>query len=200
MTSGRWLRQQQLLFCKAMSTIGPDLPPHLRASSSTESVAIGPAIPETLNGPSENEDESDDDDYGPALPPDLLASRSAPSDAGPSKRLVGPSMPPTGHNRTTQYYDDDSDDDVGPRPLPSGVKFVEIDPVRQFMEKEERRRQQVEVSRFFRTVARFECQTVRSQEAAKPKALKRDEWMLVPPSSSDLLGSTYTSSYYILSR
>ena len=41
------------------------------------------------------------------------------------------------------------------------------------------------------------------QEAARPKTLKREEWMLVPPSSSDLLSSallfpsSFTSSPHI---
>ena len=35
------------------------------------------------------------------------------------------------------------------------------------------------------------------QEAGRPKTLKRDEWMLVPPSSSDLLSSAllFSSSF-----
>ena len=35
------------------------------------------------------------------------------------------------------------------------------------------------------------------QEAAKPKELKREEWMLVPPSSSDLLGRMFISPFII---
>ena len=31
--------------------------------------------------------------------------------------------------------------------------------------------------------------TMFRKELSKPKELQRDEWMLVPPSSSDLLGS-----------
>jgi len=56
-------------------------------------------------------------------------------------------------------------------PLPPGTAESDgvSEGVREFLEKEERRRKEVE-------------------EAAKPKQPKRDEWMLVPPSSSDLLG------------
>jgi len=50
------------------------------------------------------------------------------------------------------------------------MRHVETDAVKEFMEKEEKRRKELE-------------------EAGKPKALKRDEWMLVPPSSSELLGN-----------
>ncbi|KII86248.1 hypothetical protein PLICRDRAFT_164662 [Plicaturopsis crispa FD-325 SS-3] len=163
-----------------MSSIGPELPPHLLARpKSTEAdkddsppppatVNVGPQIPpELLQRPqptvTEDEDE-DEDDYVPQLPPDLIASR-----AGPSKRpVIGPSFPSAQDHDRRQ--DDDSDDDVGPMPLPAGYSYQQGDAVREFMEKEERRRKQVE-------------------EASKPKTLKRDEWMLVPPTSSDLLGS-----------
>ncbi|KAL0949026.1 hypothetical protein HGRIS_009121 [Hohenbuehelia grisea] len=154
-----------------MSSIGPQIPAHLLANHSNddddEPGPVGPQIPShLLTKPSPQtaaaEDDSDDD-YAPALPPDLAASRAA---AGPSQTRIGPAMPTPG----ARYDDDDSDDDVGPMPLPAGVHIEEPDAVTQFMQKEENRRRQAE-------------------EAAKPKALKRDEWMLVPPSSSDLLAN-----------
>jgi len=57
-------------------------------------------------------------------------------------------------------------------PLPAGVSAAddEEDGVREFIEREKRREQQIE-------------------EAKKPKALKRDDWMLAPPTSSDLFSS-----------
>jgi len=147
-----------------MASIGPELPPHLlnlqESSGSGEdrgNRTIGPQIPpELVNRPppkegSEEEDD-DDDDYVPALPPDLLAARSgafpsSSSIAGPSKKVVGPSLPPSYPITYGQgQYDDDSDDDVGPKPLPVGMKSQEADGVRQFMEKEEKRRKEVEVS------------------------------------------------------
>ncbi|KAJ7256536.1 hypothetical protein B0H12DRAFT_990507, partial [Mycena haematopus] len=110
------------------------------------------------------QDAADDseDEYAPALPPDMIASSSKKPVAGPT---MPPAYPPT-YDRRIQYADD-SDEDVGPRPLPPGVGFEERDAVKEFMAKEEKRRREVE-------------------EAAKPKAPKRDEWMLVPPSSSVL--------------
>ncbi|KAJ7592783.1 hypothetical protein C8J56DRAFT_778987 [Mycena floridula] len=133
-----------------MAGIGPQLPPHL------------------LQSTTEPEEEEDEDDYAPALPPDLVVSRTAgPSvkPASPPRKVQGPALP--------SAYDDDSDEDIGPRPLAAGEgPRDEVDGVKQFMEKEESRRKQIEV---------------RAIDAAKPKALKRDEWMLVPPSSSDLL-------------
>lgn len=149
-----------------MSSIGPELPPHLQSHSKTgnssddddegpgPSISVGPQTPAHLlagptKPPPENKDpegeESDDDDYGPALPPELLAARSG----QPAKKVVGPSFPPPpsqgqGHDYGAQ--DDSDDDDFGPQPLPSGATVEEKDGVREFMEREERRRQQIEVS------------------------------------------------------
>ncbi|KAG5643047.1 hypothetical protein DXG03_001625 [Asterophora parasitica] len=169
--------------------IGPELPPHLLQRSEEENeVSVGPQIPSHLLNPQNTaaaDDDDEEDDYVPELPPDLAATRSAgPSlpEAGgsgsgstsESKRVVGPSMPsypPTYDPKYhTTYNDDSDDDDFGPKPLPAGVKHAETDAVREFMEREERRRKIAE-------------------EAAKPKVLQRDEWMLVPPTSSDLLGN-----------
>ncbi|KAJ6502173.1 hypothetical protein C8R45DRAFT_611245 [Mycena sanguinolenta] len=150
-----------------MPAIGPSIPSHLLNPQSSSDVAeeesneeAGPKLP-----PQAVQDEADDseDDYTPALPPDMIASSS-------KKPVAGPTMPPaypSTYDRRIQYHADDSDDDVGPRPLPAGVGFEERDAVKEFMAKEEKRRREVE-------------------EAAKPKAPKRDEWMLVPPSSSVL--------------
>ncbi|KZT42867.1 hypothetical protein SISSUDRAFT_1069269 [Sistotremastrum suecicum HHB10207 ss-3] len=181
-------------------SIGPQLPPHILAqlnSNKSEdddyegpplpppsndegasSKSIGPALPTgpTLpEPPTNNADDDDDDDYGPALPPELLASRSQPrpstSTSPPPKsdkprRTIGPSFP-------TGPPDEDDDDDIGPKPLPVLARSEEdahAEAIREFMAKEERRRQEVE-------------------NAGKPKALKRDEWMLAPPQTSELLGT-----------
>ncbi|KAK0239975.1 hypothetical protein EDD85DRAFT_949830 [Armillaria nabsnona] len=150
-----------------MSSIGPEIPPHLlqRSQHANEDEeedigpsVTGPQIPPELVKQDDDDDDDDEDDYAPALPPELLAARQA----GPEKRVQGPALP---------TYDDDSDDDVGPKPLPAGrTSANETDGVKQFMEQEEKRRKRIE-------------------EASRPKAPKRDEWMLVPPSSSDLLGT-----------
>lgn len=127
-----------------MSTIGPELPPHLRVRSKQEedgpSVA-GPQIPTNFLKPAVEEEDEDEDDYAPSLPPDMIAARQAGPSAGPVKPVKGPSLP------TSYYRDDDSDDDVGPRPLPPSAQrhHGELDGVKQFLEKEERRRQQIEV-------------------------------------------------------
>ncbi|GJE97999.1 DUF3752 domain-containing protein [Phanerochaete sordida] len=163
--------------------IGPDIPAHLLQNRSTTPddgpeeagpsqppPAIGPVIPPELHSrdrtpQANNEEDEDEDDYVPELPPDLAAARAKPN-AG-AKRVQGPSFPGAPPRR---QYDDDSDDDVGPMPLPAGYVLEEKDGVTEFLEREERRRKQLE-------------------EASKPKTLQREEWMLKPPSSSDLLSS-----------
>lgn len=141
-----------------MSSIGPQIPAHLLA-------AVAPA-----------DDSGEEDDYTPALPPDLAAARSAgpslssksKSDTPPKRQYVGPSLP------SSQAYDDDSDSDVGPQPLPAAYasQVEEKSGVEEFLEREERRRKLQE-------------------EAGKPKKLQREEWMLVPPKSGDLLACAF---------
>ncbi|KLO17585.1 hypothetical protein SCHPADRAFT_846354 [Schizopora paradoxa] len=189
--------------------IGPELPPHFlnqlgrvdnvdvdeddaeeidpalptrEAGPSGTSTSIGPQIPAHLVGASnDGDDEEDEDDYVPDLPPELAAARvggsskpTASSVPGPStsqRRVLGPSLP--GHDRHDEDDDDSSDDDFGPMPPPAhggpsrddGVS----EGVRQFLEREERIQKAKE-------------------EAANPKKITRDEWMLAPPTSSDLLG------------
>lgn len=140
-----------------MSSIGPQIPEHLRTVSATA--------------------ESDEDDYAPALPPDLAAARKAAGPSpqhtpGPSTRRSPPPRRGTGPKHA-EYLDSDSDSDidVGPQPLPAHVLATtrEVSGVEEFLEREARRRKNIE-------------------EAQQPKKLVREEWMLVPPKASDLLG------------
>ncbi|PSR82983.1 hypothetical protein PHLCEN_2v5953 [Hermanssonia centrifuga] len=158
--------------------IGPDIPVQFLSTAGDDINEAGPSIPSSI-GPAippevlarsqqYNGEDEDEEDYAPALPPDLVIARGGP--AGSSKQIQGPALPPSSARQRYGESDDDEDDDYGPMPLPAGVAFEESDGVREFLEKEERRRKQVE-------------------EASKPKALQREEWMLVPPSSSDLLAS-----------
>ena len=141
--------------------IGPDIPAHLLAQPSSSAaeddtsdneagpappigpqIPIGPQVPPTVSAatkgpPALVEDEDDDDeDYAPALPPHLAAARDA-----TARRVVGPTLP----TAAPRYADDSDDDDVGPQPLPAGVVLEEKDGVQEFMEREERRRKQLEV-------------------------------------------------------
>jgi hypothetical protein len=141
-----------------MSSIGPQIPTYLLPT-------VAPA-----------EDSGEEDDYTPALPPELAAARSAGpslpsrSKSPPKRQYVGPSLP----SSQAPYDDDDSDSDVGPQPLPAAyASQVEgKSGVEEFLEREERRRKLQE-------------------EASKPKKLQREEWMLVPPKSGDLLACMF---------
>ena len=147
MGGGDWVTCSQCLSNLKMSPIGPVLPPELLVRPRP------PQAREEEEGyPEKEEEEEEEDDYAPALPPDLLASRSNARNPSSTNKLVGPSMPPDTYAfsrpqiRSGHYGEEDSsDDDVGPKPLPSGVSFDEADGVSEFMEKEERRRKQVEV-------------------------------------------------------
>lgn len=141
--------------------IGPDIPAHLLGNPApaedeegpeagpSQPTSIGPAIPPDLlakkpaPAPVEEEDD-DEDDYMPALPPDLGREQST-SAHQPPKKVLGPSFPPVIGSRGG-YYNDEDDEDVGPQPLPSWYVPEEKDGVTEFLEKEERRRKQVEVS------------------------------------------------------
>ncbi|GAA5859381.1 hypothetical protein JCM1840_004589 [Sporobolomyces johnsonii] len=179
--------------------IGPQLPPHLAAQSTTSasigpalppSVSAGPAPPPPPSAPRPGSDDDSDDDFGPSLPPELLEQRqraavaghSLPAAAGPSSNRVtaGPQLPPhlaSSSRRSPspprpRAYDSD-DDDFGPMPLPAGYRPASDDNegARLFKEREER-----------------EAERIRKEKegAGKPK---REEWMLVPPQEMDLLSS-----------
>jgi hypothetical protein len=61
---------------------------------------------------------------------------------GIAKRVLGPAMGPSPYPSA-----DESDDDIGPTPLPAWHVPEKRDAVREFMEKEERRRKALEVRR-----------------------------------------------------
>lgn len=134
-----------------------------------------------MSAPHHEASDDDDDDYGPALPPDLLASRSGQASAVGStttvKKPLGPSLPPSyvPVQPTFARADDneDSDEDCGPTPLPPGLHTLqdstESEGVKLFREREER-----------------EAERQRQKSAVSDKP-KREEWMLVPPKEMDLL-------------
>ncbi len=146
-----------------MVGVGPEIPAHLLSKQSTTppeddeeagpSLPVGPIIPPAVlrSAPARPpiavvEDEDDEDDYAPVLPPDLAASRTSHNQpGGSSKRVQGPTLPSTIQRRPNPSYDDD--DDYGPMPLPEGVSVEEKSGVREFLEKEETRRKLVEVRR-----------------------------------------------------
>ena len=166
-----------------MASIGPQLPAHLlqkqnEATSSRLSTAdsvdeedddytvtIGPALPAHLMKreyqPAHNneqdhktsaEDEEEEDAYGPALPPNFEPSRASQKEPinRTEKRVLGPSLPTHGHSDD----DEDEEEDVGPKP---NLAYIgnDDDGVREFMEKEERRRKEVEVISYISVSSEF---------------------------------------------
>lgn len=103
--------------------------------------SVGPQIPAVyaVKKPAEDEEEEEEDDYVPELPPDLVAQR-----ATQKARVLGPSLPSAAQNS----YDDSDDDDVGPMPLPAYLssQHQEKSGVEEFLEREKRRKQAMEVS------------------------------------------------------
>ncbi len=139
-----------------MSAIGPQLPPHLQASTSAS--ASQPPLAQTA-APAANDSDSDSDDYAPALPPSLAASRTS-SHPAKRPRIVGPAPPPP----------DDSDDEVGPSVALASRPGEGATGVSEFLEREARWAKERE-------------------ERDRPKEMKREEWMLVPPEQGELAQS-----------
>jgi hypothetical protein len=125
--------------------IGPSIPAHLSKQRDDKdepepstSNPIGPELPPSASR--ENDDDDDGDDaWAPALPPDLEPA---------STRVIGPSIPtrnfPPSHLQ--EQYDSD-DDDYGPMPLPASSRaaYDADSGVREFIEREERRKKELEV-------------------------------------------------------
>lgn len=160
--------------------IGPSLPPHLAHLSARDSSAEAGPSTRSTTPPVNPDSESEDDDYGPALPPHLAAKRAVgptlPGSAPPQASRSAPSHP----TRPSYNHDDsESDDDIGPRPPGEDEVGPEKSAVEEFLEREKRRAENIE-------------------EKAKPKVLKREEWMLVPPEAGVLShGTCYNPSAHL---
>ena len=119
--------------------IGPAIPGSAKRSTTPEAgPSVGPQIPTNYLAQKPIEEE-EEDDYVPELPPDLAAQRTA-----QKARVLGPSFPPATQN---DYDDSDDDDDVGPMPLPAHLRSQqeEKSAVEEFLEREKRRQQALEV-------------------------------------------------------
>ena len=134
-------------------TVGPQMPPGFGAKDDQENDApqngIGPSIPAHLLQSSRK---AADDDESTTPPPPTHRPRQGP-EAGPStnRRVVGPALPNYGPTYNPNTYgnvedEDDSDEDVGPKPLPAGMKHEESNAVKEFLEREERMRKAREAS------------------------------------------------------
>jgi hypothetical protein len=140
-----------------MTSIGPQIPAHLltqyrKQDDDNDNNDEGPRPPSPelpSYGVSSSTTESqfwvyDEDDGGSR---ELFKGEDRPSEShstsGDSlgKRVLGPSIP-------LVYDSDGSDeDDIGPQPLQPGTQHKQPDAVKEFMEKEEKRRKAIEVIR-----------------------------------------------------
>jgi hypothetical protein len=119
---------------------GPAIPNSVKRSTTPEAgPSVGPQISTdyAIKMPVEEEEE-EEDDYVPELPPDLAAQRTA-----QKARILGPSLPSAAQNSS----DDSDDEDVGPMPLPAHLSSQqqEKSAVDEFLEREKRRQQAMEV-------------------------------------------------------
>jgi len=164
--------------------IGPTVPEVARRSTTPEAgPSVGPEIPTdyaTMN-PVEDDDE-DDDDYVPELPPDLAAQRTA-----QKARVLGPSLPSAAQDTYEGSDDDDDDDDVGPMPLPAYLSSQqqEKSAVEEFLEREKRRKQAMEV-RDVGSFSRFRILlSARTRRNQRPSNVTSGCWC--PPQSQTYL-------------
>jgi hypothetical protein len=104
--------------------IGPALPPHLRKKSE-----------ENEENEINIEEDDGDDNYGPALPPALASRRAQVTVAVPAPAPM-----------VQAQEESESDEEVGPRPPSASTSKQEAeDGVREFLAREERRRELAKV-------------------------------------------------------
>ncbi|KAK9414945.1 putative DUF3752 domain-containing protein [Seiridium unicorne] len=137
-----------------VSSIGPSMP----SSGSDSKTTIDPALPHSNTNEISLDDSDSDSDAGPAPGPASKPTAMPEASSGASKRVMGPAPPPAPLAQRppgSPNSDSDSDDDYGPS-LPSSNTHLA------------RQSQALEAA---------------ALEAANPKAPKRDDWMVVPPTA-----------------
>ncbi|RKU48269.1 hypothetical protein DL546_006472 [Coniochaeta pulveracea] len=175
-----------------MSSIGPELPPHLQKRKRTPEEDDSPESPpskalrRTNNDEIALDDDSSEDEYGPsagpAQPTSTNASQQGPSLPPPSANnkpdreqpstgpSIGPSMPPPSH---TQTY--------GPTPPPASLDTrPTTNPNNSDSDSDDDYGPSLPSSNTPQT-SLFDQPTTSS---SGPTAPKRDDWMLAPPTSS----------------
>jgi hypothetical protein len=81
------------------------------------------------------------DNDGPKLAVTMiLVGPSIPTSNLKRKRQVGPTFPSYAPTYDPTTYQDD-DDEFGPKPLPAGMQHQQTDAVKEFIEREEKRRE-----------------------------------------------------------
>jgi hypothetical protein len=138
---------------------GPSMGPNLPQSATTRTLLTLP-VPRYEEEEEEEDEEVDADEYAPALPPELAATRAtnpSPSGSGggrdpqqrqaqaaPARRTIGPAA--RGPLPREEEEEESEEDEIGPAPPPAGRSSdARKDAVTEFMQKEEQRRQAIEV-------------------------------------------------------
>lgn len=182
-----------------MSSIGPQLPPHLakrkRSLDDDESPDSPPAKttrPSSQDETSRNGAESDsdsDDGYGPSAPSAVVGPTMPPT-APTTRPSVGPTMPPT----STNTNEDDDGDDAGPAPQPQPKRIhgpaPPPAPLSERPPDSDSDSDDDDYGPALPTAASRgpigpSLPPTTTSAAAAPERLQRDDWMLAPPSASD---------------
>ena len=112
--------------------------------------SYGPQLPQHLEDDPNDPNEDDDDAYGPALPPHLAARKQYQQTQQPTRRSPSPvtlaKTAPSKPSAPLVQANTDSDDEFGPPPPTAGPSTSNEDAVREFKEREQRRKELAEVS------------------------------------------------------
>lgn len=192
-----------------MSSIGPQLPPHLskrKRSSDDESPDSPPAKstrPSNEGEVTHNGAESDgdsDDGYGPSAPRATAGPKmpphKAPTPATTTKATMGPTMPASS-NTDDDDDDDDDDDTTGPAPLPPPKRIhgpapppaplserpTPASPSASSSDSDDDYGPALPTAASRGPIGPSLPPSLTTTSAA-PERLQRDDWMLAPPSAS----------------
>lgn len=105
-----------------MSSIGPQLPPHLskRKREEDDSPDSPPSKTSRSNQDEiaiDDEESDSDDGYGPSVPKTTVMGPTMPTKA-PERPSIGPTLPPSANTNEISLESDSDDDGTGPAPPP----------------------------------------------------------------------------------
>lgn len=180
-----------------MSSIGPQLPPHLTKRKRTPDDESPPRAKTSRTNPDEItlDDDDSDDGYGPTAVP---AAQPKPA---PARAPTGPTLPPSRptNEDETPLGDNDSDDSTGPAPQPQPQPRRVMGPAPPPADLSTRPTNPPDDSSSSSSeeddygpalpTARSHANpsappTATASLPSQPAAPKRDDWMLAPPTSS----------------
>lgn len=184
-----------------MSSIGPQLPPHLAKRKRDDEEDDSPDSPpsKTTRTNQDGGDSDSDDGYGPSAPrkattgPTMPTVGPTPPEATATAPPIGPAMPPTTNaDEINLDADDDDEDDMGPAPAAPTTKRVlgPAPPPASLSERPPSPPSDSESEDDYGPAlpsgpaASASRPAAQPTQPAEPAAPKRDDWMLAPPTSS----------------